>query len=108
MHFLRKTIIIQWNAWKRKVFVYYCFIYLLLLANKLIEEKTWSLQCEGTLSLVYKKKKTNSVRQSKTITYQPRTFQNLNIADVKLINTERPQTSYKLSKSIRQIKKSSV
>ena len=42
---------------------------------------------------------------SKIITYQPKTFENSNIADVKLVITEHPKTSHKLSKTIRQAEK---
>ena len=39
------------------------------------------------------------------ITYQPKTFENPNIFDIKSIITEHSKTSHKLSKTIRQTKK---
>ena len=41
----------------------------------------------------------------KLITYQPKTFENPKIADIKLIVTEQPKTSHKLPKTVRQAKK---
>ena len=43
-----------------------------------------------------------SIKQSEIISYQPRTFQNPDIVDIKSIITEHPKTSHKLSKTIRQ------
>ena len=48
-----------------------------------------------------RKKNTKSVKQSKVITYQPKTFQNWNIVDMKSIITDHRKTSHKLSKTIR-------
>ena len=45
------------------------------------------------------------VKQSEIITYQPSTFQNPDIADIKPIITEHPKTSNKLSKTKRQDEK---
>ena len=39
------------------------------------------------------------------IIQQPKTFKNLNIVDVKLVITEHPKTSHKLSDTIRQAEK---
>ena len=50
-------------------------------------------------------KNTKSLKQSKVITYQPKTFENPNIVDKKSIITEYPKTSHKLSKTMRQAKK---
>ena len=47
-------------------------------------------------------------KKSKVITYQSKTFQNLNVVDITLINTEHTQTSHKLPKSIKQVKKKQV
>ena len=52
-----------------------------------------------------RKKNTKSVKQSKIITYQPKTFENPNVVDVKSVITENPKTSHKLSKTIRQANK---
>ena len=49
-----------------------------------------------------KSKNTTSVKQLKTITQQPKTFQNPNIVDIKSVIIEYPKTSYKLSKIIIQ------
>ena len=37
--------------------------------------------------------------------YQPKTFENPNIVDIKSVTTERPETSHKLSKTKRQAEK---
>ena len=52
-----------------------------------------------------RKKNTKSVKQSEIITYQPKTFENPNIVDIKSVITEHPKTSHKLSKTIRQAEK---
>ena len=52
-----------------------------------------------------KKKNRKSVKQSEIVTYQPKTFENPNIVDVKSIITEHGKTSHKLSKIIRQTEK---
>ena len=51
-----------------------------------------------------RKKNAKSVKQSKLITYQLKTFENPNI-DIKPVITEHPKTSHKLSKTIRQAEK---
>ena len=43
-----------------------------------------------------RKKNTKSVKQSEIITYQPKTFENPNIVDIKSVITEHPKTSHKL------------
>ena len=48
------------------------------------------------------KKNWKSVKQSEITTYQPKTFENPNIVDIKSVITEHPKTSHKLSKTIRQ------
>ena len=61
------------------------------------------------LSIIYQSfirtKNRKSVKQSEIITYQPKTFQNPNNADIKSVVTENPKASHKLSKTIRQTKK---
>ena len=52
-----------------------------------------------------RKKNTKSVKQSEIITYQPKTFENPNIADIKSVITKHPKTSHKLFKTIRQAEK---
>ena len=44
-------------------------------------------------------------KQSKTINYQPKTFENPNNVDTKSVITEHPNTLHKLSKTIRQVEK---
>ena len=51
------------------------------------------------------KKNAKSVKQSKTITDQPKTFESPNIVYIKSVITKHPKTSYKLSKIIRQDEK---
>ena len=48
-------------------------------------------------------KSTKSVKQSKIITYQPKTFENPNSVDIKPVITEHSKISRKLSKTIRQV-----
>ena len=52
-----------------------------------------------------RKKNTKSGKNSKINTYQPKSFENPNIVDIKSVITEHPKTSQKLSKTIRQAKK---
>ena len=52
-----------------------------------------------------RKKKRNSAKQSEILNYQPKTFENPNIADYKKVIAERPKISQKLSKTIRQAEK---
>ena len=46
-----------------------------------------------------------SVKVSKIITYQPEPFENPNFVDIKSVITDHPETSRKLSKTVRQAKK---
>ena len=46
-----------------------------------------------------RKKNTKSVKQSKIITYQTKTFENPNIVDIKSIITKHAKTSHILSKT---------
>ena len=55
-----------------------------------------------TLSIIYKKEKYKIRKTIKIINYQPKTFENPNIADIKSVITEHPKTSHKLSETIRQ------
>ena len=54
-----------------------------------------------------RKKNTKSVKQSEIITYQLKTFENSNIADIKSVITEHPNTSHshKWSNTIWQAEK---
>ena len=48
------------------------------------------------------KKNRKSVKQSEIITYQPKTFQNPSIVDIKSVITEHIKASHKLPKTIRK------
>ena len=52
-----------------------------------------------------RKKNTKSVKQSKMITQEPKTFENSNIVDIKSVIIEHPKTSHKLSKTVRHAEK---
>ena len=81
---------------------------LLMLANKLIEKIPDPLNPKEHYQLFIKKKNKKSVKQSKIITYQPKTFENPNIADIKSIITEHPKTYHQLSKPVRQAEKKTL
>ena len=49
-----------------------------------------------------RKKNTESVKQSKIITQEPKVFENSDIVDIKSFTTEHPKTSHKLLKTINQ------
>ena len=53
--------------------------YSLLLANKLIEKVPDPHNVKEHYESILRKKSRKSVRQSETITYQPKIFENLNI-----------------------------
>ena len=93
LDFLKKRVIIQRNAWKKKKDS-------LLLANKLMENILDPRNAKEHCQSFLVKKNRNSVKQLEIITYQPRTFQNPEIVDIKLVITEHPKTSHKLSKTI--------
>ena len=95
--FLRKTVIIPWNVWQ-KIFIVAC---------KRINRKKIPDPCNAIepSQLFISNKNINSVKQSKLITYQPKTFENPNIVDIKLVITEHPKTTHKLSNTIRQAEK---
>ena len=71
---------------------------LLLFANKLIKKNTLSGNAKEHYQSIIKKKNTKSVNNEKTITYQPKTFENPNTVDIKLVITEHLQILHKLSK----------
>ena len=78
---------------------------LLLLANKLIEKIRDPRNAKEHYQSFIRKKNTKSLKQSEIIAYQPKTFENPNIVDIKSIITEHPKNSRKLSKTIRQVEK---
>ena len=61
---------------------------LLLLGNKLIEKTLDRLNAKERYQSFIRKKNTKSVKQSKIITYQSKTFENPNIADIKSVIIE--------------------
>ena len=90
--FSKETVIIQWSAWGKKKD-------LLLLVNKLMGKIPNPCNAkEHNLSFIIKKN-TKSVKQSKVITYQPKTFEDASIVDIKSVITEHPKTLRKLSKT---------
>ena len=77
----------------------------MLLANKSVEKVPDARNAKEHHQSFIRKKNRKSVKQSEIITYQPKTFQNPNIVDIKSVITEHPKTSHKLSKTIRQAEK---
>ena len=75
---------------------------LFLLPNKLIEKVPDPRNAKEHYESLLGKKSRKSVKQSKIITHQPKTFDTV---DIKSDITEHPKTSHKLSKSIRQAEK---
>ena len=78
---------------------------LLLLSTKLIEKIPDPHNAKEYYQSFIRNKNTISVKQSKIITQQPNTFENPNIVDIKLVIIEQPQTSGKLSKTMKQAEK---
>ena len=76
-----------------------------LFATKLIEKIPDPCNAKEHYQSFISNKNTKLVKQSKIITYQRKTFENSNIVDIKLIITEHPKTSHKLSKTIRRAEK---
>ena len=76
-----------------------------MFANKLIEQIPDSFNAKEHYQSFIRKKNTKSVKQSKIITQKPKTFENPNIVDIKLVIIEHLKTSHKLSKTIRQAEK---
>ena len=71
---------------------------LLLLVDKLIEKAPDPRNAKQHYKSVLWKKNRKSFKQSEVFTYQPKTFENPNIVDVKSVITEHPKASHKLSK----------
>ena len=90
MDFLRTTVIIQWNSWKK-----------IAVAWKKIPDPRNSQEYHQSF---IGKKNTKSVKQSKIITYQPKTIENPNIVDIKYYYRT-SKTSHKLFKTMRQAEK---
>ena len=79
--------------------------YSLFLTNKLIEKILDSYNAKEHYQSFIKKRNTKSVKQSEIIIYQPKTFENPKIIDIKSVITEHRKTSHKLSKTVRQAEK---
>ena len=82
---------------------------LLLIQNKLIEEIPDPRNAKQHYQSFIRKKNRKSLKQSKIIIYQQKTFENSNTVDIKAIITEHPKehpkTLHKLFKTIRQAEK---
>ena len=78
---------------------------MLLLANNLTEKIPDACNAKEHYQSFLRKKNTKSVKQSEIFTFQPKTFENPNIVDIKSVITEHSRTSHKLSKTIRQAEK---
>ena len=74
----------------------------MLLANNLIGKIPDLCNAKEHYQPSVRKKNTKSVKPSEIITYLPKTFENPNIVDIKLIITEHPKTSHILFKTIRE------
>ena len=72
----------------------------MLLANKSIEKIPGPRHAKDHYQSFLRKKNRKSVKQSETFTYQPKTFENSIIVDIKSVIIEHPKTSHKLSKTI--------
>ena len=77
----------------------------MLLANKLIEKIPDPRNAKEYYQLFMRKKNTKSAKQSEIITYQPKSFENPNIVNIKSVIIEHPKTSHKLPKAIRYTEK---
>ena len=73
-----------------------------MLANKLTEKIPNPRDVKEHYQSFIRKKNTKSIKQAKIITYQPKTFENPNIVDIKSAITEHPKTSHISSKTIRK------
>ena len=76
-----------------------------MLANKLIEKILDPRSAKQHYQSFIRRKNRKSVKQSKIITYQPKTFEKPNSVDIKSVITEHPKTSHKLSKTLREVEK---
>ena len=68
-----------------------------LLANKLIEKIPDPRNPKVNYQSFIRKKNIKSLK----VAYQPKTFEKPNIVDIKLVITELPKSSHKLSKTIK-------
>ena len=77
LDFLKKAVVIQWNAWN---------IFLLLV--------------QRTLSIICKKEKQKTSKTIRNNYLSTKAFENWKIANIKSVITEYPKLSHKLSKTI--------
>ena len=75
------------------------------LANKLNEKICDPCNGKECYQLIQRKKNRKSVKQSEIITYQPKTFKNPNIIDIRSVIAEHVKMLHKLSKIVRQAEK---
>ena len=68
----------------------------MLLPNKLIEKIPDPRNAKEHYQSFIRKKNRKSVKQSEIITYQPKTFENPSIVNIKSVIIQHPKTSYKL------------
>ena len=92
MDFIKRWVIFHWNHLIKKII---CFAY------KLIKNIPHPYNTKAHSQSFIIKKKGKSVKQSYEITYQPETFDTV---DIESFITEHAKTSYNLSKTIRQAK----
>ena len=71
-----------------------------MLANKSTEKTLHPHNAKEHYQSFIRKQNKTSVNQLKIITYQPKTFENLNVFDKSVI-TEHPKTFHKLSKTVK-------
>ena len=76
-----------------------------MFAKRLIEKIPDPGNAKDYYQLFISMKNTKSVKQLEITTYQPKTFENPNIVDMKSVIVENPKTSHELSKKMRQAKK---
>ena len=93
LDFLKETVIVRQNTRKKK---------LLLFVKKLLDDLPDPCNAKQHYESFLRKKNRKIVKQSEIITYQPKTFKNPNIVDIKSVITEHPKTADKLSKIIRK------
>ena len=77
----------------------------MLLATTLIEKIADPSYAKEYCNSYLKRKNTKLVKRSKIITHKLKSIESPSIADMKSVTLEHPETSNKLSKSIRQPKK---
>ena len=85
LDFQRKTVVIQWNISKDD---------LQLFAIKSTKKASDPRHAKEHYQFFVRKKNIKSVKQSKIITQQPKTYEKPNIVDIRSVNTEHLKTSH--------------